>query len=229
MLTPLTGADRGSLGQTLPFRTRLLRTRADAVRLGRRLNQLTISWNLMEGAVAVVAGWLAGSVSLVGFGLDSAIEVSAAGVLTWRLAREGRGGCMQAFDRLATRAIAVSFGLLALYVTGEGVFDLATGTKPQTSPLGVALASASLVVMPLLARVKRQLAPVLGSRAVLAEAKQTSLCGWLSGALLLGLGAHWALGWWWADPAAAVAIGGLAAREAWGTWHAESLTDTCCA
>jgi len=205
------------------------RTREDAVRLGRRLNQLTITWNLMEGAVAVWAGWLANSVSLVGFGLDSAIEVSAAVVLTWRLARERRGGCMQTADQLATRAVAVSFGLLAIYVIGDGVLDLVTGTRPHPSPLGVGLAGASLVVMPLLARAKRQLAPVLGSQAVLAEAKQTSLCGWLSGVLLLGLVAHWALGWWWADPAAAVAIGGLAAREAVVTWQAESLTDTCCA
>jgi hypothetical protein len=135
----------------------------------------------MEGAVAIGAGWLAGSVSLVGFGLDSAIEVSAAVVLTWRLARERRGGCMQASDQLATRAVALSFGLLAIYVIGDGVFDLVTGTRPHPSLLGVGLAAASLVVMPLLARAKRQLAPVLGSQAVLAEAKQTSLCGWLSG------------------------------------------------
>lgn len=202
--------------------------RQAAVVRARLLNKLTIGWNGVEGVVAVVAGVAAGSVSLVGFGLDSGIEVSAAMILAWRLRQERVGGCMQDDDRRATRAIAVSFGLLAGYVLVESLRELLTGAEPEASVPGMVVAALSLTVMPVLARAKRRLAVALGSRAVVADAAQTRLCAVLSGVLLVGLGANAVLGWWWADPTAGLAIAGLAGLEAVRTWRAESLEDTCC-
>jgi divalent metal cation (Fe/Co/Zn/Cd) transporter len=199
-----------------------------AVRRSRALNRLTIGWNVIEGIVAVATGVVAGSVSLVGFGLDSGIEVSAAVILAWRLSKEVGHGCMTSFDRRATRLIALSFAALALYVGVESARDLLGGTPPEASVVGMVLAALSLVVMPLLARAKRRLAPALGSRAALSEANQTSLCALLSAVLLIGLGLNAALGWWWADPTAGLVIAGLAGVEAVRTWRAESLADTCC-
>ena len=203
--------------------------RAVAVRRARWLNAGTIGWNAVEGIVAVTAGLAAGSVSLVGFGFDSAIEVSAALVLTWRLHQERKGGCMQTSDRRATRAIAVSFAVLGLYVGVESTRDLLEAARPDSSAIGIVLASLSLVVMPFLARAKRALAPALGSAAAVADAKQTNLCALLSAILLVGLGANAVLGWWWADPMAGIGIAALALLEARRTWTAETLEDTCCA
>ena len=203
--------------------------RQAALGRARRLNKLSLGWNAMEGLVAVAAGVAAGSVSLVGFGLDSVIEVSAAVILAWRLRQERGGGCMQADDRRATRAIALSFGLLAGYVAAESVRDLVSGSEPAVSVLGIAMAALSLAVMPVLARAKRRLAPALGSRAVEADAAQTSLCAMLSAVLLAGLGANALFGWGWADPLAGLGIAALAAAEAVRTWRADSLEDTCCA
>jgi hypothetical protein len=132
--------------------------------------------------VAVAAGLAAGSVSLVGFGLDSGIEVSAALILAWRLAQERGQGCTQAADRRATRAIAVSFFALAAYVGIESTRDLLGRSEPEASIPGIVLATLSLVVMPVLARAKRKVAPVLGSRAAMSEANQTSLCMVVGGA-----------------------------------------------
>jgi divalent metal cation (Fe/Co/Zn/Cd) transporter len=200
-----------------------------ALRRARRLNAATIGWNVVEGVVAVAAGIVAGSVSLVGFGVDSGIEVSAALILGWRLLQERKGGCMQQSDRRATRAIAVSFVLLGLYVGVESLRDLLVGARPETSAVGIAIAVLSLLVMPLLARAKRALAPALGSAAAVADARQTNLCALLSAVLLAGLAANAVLGWWWADPAAGLGIAALAAAEGYRTWHAEFLADTCCA
>ncbi len=206
-----------------------LTDRPAAVRQARWLNAATISWNTIEGVVAITAGVAAGSVSLVGFGVDSAIEVSAALVLTWRLAQERRGGCMQGFDSRAARAIAVSFVMLGLYVGLESGRDLWSGSRPEASTIGVVVATLSLAVMPVLARAKRAVAPALGSAAAVADAKQTNLCALLSGVLLVGLGANAAWGWWWADPLAGLVIATLALVEARRTWTADSLADTCCA
>ena len=200
-----------------------------AVRRARRLNAATIGWNAVEGVVAVAAGIVAGSVSLVAFGFDSAIEVSAALVLTWRLRQERRGGCMQPSDARATRAIAVSFLVLGLYVGVESARNLWSGTEPDASPVGIVIAALSLAVMPALAGAKRDLAPALGSAAAVADAKQTNLCAVLSAVLLVGLGANALLGWWWADPLAGIGIAGFALVESRRTWAAESLADTCCA
>jgi divalent metal cation (Fe/Co/Zn/Cd) transporter len=204
-------------------------TRDHAVRRARWLNAATIGWNGVEGLIAVAVGLAAGSVSLVGFGFDSAIEVSAALVLTWRLGQERRGGCMQASDARAVRAIAVSFVLLGVVVAAESVRHLAAQSHPEASAVGIVLACLSLGLMPVLARAKRTLAPALGSAAAVADAKQTNLCAVMSGILLVGLGANAMLGWWWADAVAGIGIAVVALVEGVRTWHADSLDDTCCA
>ncbi|MXZ54100.1 MAG: hypothetical protein F4Z34_13040 [Acidimicrobiaceae bacterium] len=202
--------------------------RDQAVARQKWLTGATIGWNVVEGAVAVAAGVAAGSVSLIGFGLDSGIEVSAAVILAWRLAQERRTGCKQDADKRAQRLIAMSFAALAVYVGVESTRDLVLAQRPEESPVGIAIAALSLVVMPVLALAKRRLAPVIGSRAVEAEATQTVLCALMSGGLLLGLGANAALGWWWADPLAGLFIASLAAYETVNVWRAESLEHTCC-
>jgi divalent metal cation (Fe/Co/Zn/Cd) transporter len=199
-----------------------------ALRTARRLNLVSLGWNIVEAVVAVSAALAAGSLSLLAFGLDSCIEVSGALVLTWRLARERRDGCRQPDDRRATRALAVSFFALAGYVGVQSVLSLVQREEPSVSAVGIVLTSLSLLVMPLLARAKRRLAPVLGSRAQEREAQQTQLCAVLSGVVLVGLGLNAALGWWWADPAAAMVVAGLAAVEGVRSWRATSLEDTCC-
>lgn len=203
-------------------------TRTEAVTRQKWLTGVTIGWNTVEGVVAIAAGIVAGSVSLIGFGLDSGIEVSAGVILAWRLAQERRTGCKQDVDKRAQRLIAVSFAALALYVGVESTRDLAMADRPDESLVGIVMAALSLVVMPLLARAKRRMAPLMGSRAVEAEAKQTYLCALMSGALLVGLSANAVLGWWWADPMVGLFIAGAAGRETVNTWRAESLEDTCC-
>lgn len=200
-----------------------------AVRRVRLLNNATIGWNVVEGVVAITAGIIAGSISLIGFGLDSGVEVSTSLVLAWRLSRERREGCRQEDDRWATQLIAVCFALLAVYVGVEATRQLLVQAAPDVSIPGIAIAAASVVVMPLLARAKKRLGPVLGSQAVVSESRQTELCAWLSAVVLVGLGLNAAFGWWWADPAAALAVAGFAAFETVRTWRAESLEDTCCA
>jgi divalent metal cation (Fe/Co/Zn/Cd) transporter len=200
-----------------------------ALRSARRLNVATLGWNAIEAVVAVAAAIAAGSVSLLAFGLDSCIEVSGALVLSWRLARERRDGCRQPDDRHATRALAICFFALAGYVTVQSVMSLVRTDEPAVSTVGIVLTSLSLLVMPVLARAKRRLAPALGSRAQEREAQQTQLCAVLSGVVLVGLGLNAALGWWWADPVAALMVAGLAAVEGVRSWRATSLEDTCCA
>ena len=202
--------------------------RPEAVRRVKLYNNLTIAWNVVEGVVAVTAGVIAGSVSLLAFGLDSAVEVSTSIVLAWRLAKERTGGCMTGYDQRATRAIAVCFAVLAVYVGYEAISQLAAQRAPDVSVVGIVLAAASVVIMPILARAKKRLGPVLGSQAVVSESRQTELCAWLSAVVLIGLGLNAWLGWWWADPVAALVLAGFAAYETVRTWRADRLEDTCC-
>ena len=199
-----------------------------AVARARRLNQISLAWNVAEMFVALAAGIAAGSVSLIGFGIDSGIEVSAALILAWRLYQERREGCMAAYDRTATRLIAVAFVALAAYVWVDAVTDLVNRTHPEASVPGLLLAVLSLIVMPWLARQKRVLAPAIGSQAVSADAQQTSLCALLSAILIVGVGLNTLFGWWWADPVAALVIGALALEAGRRVWQSESLADTCC-
>ena len=203
--------------------------RPQALRRARLLNRVTIGWNVVEAVVALAAGVAAGSLSLVAFGLDSCVEVSGALVLAWRLAREQRTGCTQPDDRRATRALAVCFFALAAWVSVNAVLDLADQHQPGVSAVGIVVTTLSLLTMPALARAKRRLAPVLGSRAQEREASQTRLCAILSAVVLGGLVLNAGLGWWWADPVAALVVAALAAVEGTRSWRAESLADTCCA
>lgn len=204
-------------------------SRPAAVIWARRLNRLTITWNAVEGVAVIVVGIRASSISLIGWGFDSFVELVAGLVLAWRLRLErGDADTRHAADRRAQRLIAACFAVLAAYVLAESLRDLISGNPPDGSILGIALAALSLVVMPILARLKLQLAVMLGSQAVQAEAAQTSLCALLSGAVLIGLGANVLFGWWWADPSAGLFIAVAAAYTAVRMWRADSLADTCC-
>jgi divalent metal cation (Fe/Co/Zn/Cd) transporter len=200
--------------------------RDQLVRQGLWLAALTIAWNLLEAAVAVGAGIAAGSLALVAFGFDSVIEVASATVVVWQFRHELRGGHDDRRERRALRLIAVTFFVLAAYVVLEVVRDLVVGHGAvESSPVGVALAATSLVVMPALAIAKRRVAGRLGSPTLRADAAETLLCAWLSAALLFGLAANAAFGWWWADPVAALVIAGFAVLEGREAWEGETCSD----
>jgi len=176
-------------------------------RIARRLVGGTMAYNLVEGVLAVAAGVAARSIALVGFGLDSYIELAAAGALFWRLRVEARGAErpeVERVERRVRRFIGGTFMALALYVTGQSAWVLWRAVAPAESPLGIGLAVASLVVMPLIAAGKLRAARELGSASLRAEARETLACSYLSFTLLVGLAANAAAGWWWADPAAAL-------------------------
>jgi len=184
--------------------------RADHARAGRRLEYFTLGWNLIEAAVAVGAGLLAGSIALIGFGVDSVIESISGGVLLWRLHADETDDRR---ERLALKLVGGSFLLLAAYVAVEAIKTLVQHETPQASLIGIGLSVASLVVMPLLARAKRRVAARLESRALQADSRQTDLCAWLSAILLGGLALNALMGWWWADPVAALLMVPIIARE----------------
>jgi cation diffusion facilitator family transporter len=172
-----------------------------------RLEWLTTGWNVVEAAVAITAGWLAGSVALIGFGVDSLIEVLSAVVLLWRLLRAGPRATEEESgraERTALRLVGLTFFLLGGYLAVESVSTLAARRAPEESPVGLVLSIASLVAMPILGYAKQVTARELGSKALAADAVETWVCAYLSAALLAGLGLHAALGWWWADPAGAL-------------------------
>lgn len=179
-----------------------------------RLEYLTISWNLIEAFVAVGLGLAASSIALIGFGFDSMIEVFAASVVIWEFR-----GVEEDRERSALRLIAVSFFVLAAYVTFESVRDLVGHTEPSESVPGIVLAALSLVVMPVLAVVKRRTGEAMGSATLIADAAETMLCSLLSLILLIGLVLNATVGWWWADPLAALGIAFLAAREGLEAWR----------
>ena len=187
--------------------------RPSGVRRGIRLEYLTIGWNLLEGLVAVVSGTVAGSVALVGFGVDSFIECSSGSVLLWRLHAERRGQSAERVERIALHLVGVSFLLLAAYVAFQATADLWNREAPERSSVGIALAILSLIVMPWLAHQKRQAARSITSAALHADARQTSLCVYLSAIMLGGLLLNAIAGWWWADPAAALAMTPIIIRE----------------
>jgi divalent metal cation (Fe/Co/Zn/Cd) transporter len=184
-----------------------------------RLEQTTIAYNVIEGVIAIAAGAAAGLVSLVGFGIDSGIEVAAAAVVLHRLVAELRGGDVdEASERRALRFIALTFFALAAYVTIEGILRLTGGETPDTSTVGVTLTGASIVVMPWLASAKRRAGEAIGSRLVIADAAETRLCAWLSASTFAGLLAYSLLGWTWLDAVAGFVIAAFAiseGREAW--------------
>jgi divalent metal cation (Fe/Co/Zn/Cd) transporter len=199
--------------------------RASVARRGRTLQCLTIAWNSAECVVALIAGFLAGSVALVGFGFDSAIEVTSSLAALWRLRWDADEARREAAERVTVRVIGACFLLLAAYVTYEAVQTLREQRAPDYSTVGIVLAAVSLIVMPVLVYFKRRVATSLGSGALEAEARQTRVCAYLSAILLAGLGLNAWLGWWWADPLAGFVMVPLIAWEGLEAVRGR----TCCA
>lgn len=187
--------------------------RLRVVRRGLRLESFTIGWNALEGLIAVIAGWIAGSVSLVAFGLDSFIEVSSGAVLLWRMSVDANVHDRERNERRALKIVGVCFVVLAVYIAYESASDLWSKRAPEHSVPGIVLACASLVVMPLLSRAKRKVGSALGSAAMHADAKQTEFCTYLSAILLVGLVLNALLGLWWADPVAGLIMVPIIAKE----------------
>ncbi|MFG2053313.1 cation transporter [Micromonospora sp. NPDC048930] len=191
--------------------------------LARRVRLLvaaTITYNVIEAVVAITAGTIASSTALIGFGLDSVIEVSSAAAVAWQFA----GRDPEAREKVALRIIAVSFFALAGYVTVESVRALVGGAEAEHSRIGLVLAALSLLIMPVLSYAQRRAGRELGSRSAVADSKQTLLCTYLSAVLLVGLGLNSLLAWSWADPIAALVIAAVAVREGREAWRG----DTCC-
>ena len=194
--------------------------RLHLIERGQRLEYITIAYNSLEGVIALVAGLLAGSIALVGFGLDSVIEVTSGAALLWRL----RHDADPSREKIALRVVGVCFLALAAYVLVESAEAIAMHEAPDRSIPGIVLAAVSVVVMPVLARAKRQVAQGIGSAAMEADARQTDFCLYLSVILLVGLGLNALLGWWWADPLAGLVMVPIIAREGWMAVRGK----TCC-
>jgi len=180
----------------------------------------TITYNVIEAVVALSAGAKASSTALIGFGLDSVIEVSSAAAVAWQFA----GRDPEAREKIALKIIACSFFGLAAFVSLNAVRALLGGVEAEHSTIGLILAAVSLAIMPLLSYGQRRTGRELGSRSAVADSKQTLLCTYLSAVLLVGLGLNWLLGWSWADPLAALVIAGIAVREGIQAWRG----DACC-
>jgi divalent metal cation (Fe/Co/Zn/Cd) transporter len=187
--------------------------RITTVRRGRRLEYFTIAWNLLEGLVAVVAGAMAGSISLVGFGIDSFIEVISGAALLWRMAVDSDVHRREASERRTLRIVGFCFLALAAYIAYESVQALLVRRAPEHSLPGIVLACVSLIVMPLLSRAKRRVGTALGSAAMNADAKQTEFCTYLSAIMLGGLLLNAISDLWWADPGAALLMVPIIAKE----------------
>jgi len=196
---------------------------AERKRLGRRAQLLaaaSVTYNAVEAVIAIVAGLVAGSVALIGFGLDSVVEVSSGLIILWQFRHE----LPESRERKALRLIAISFFALGAYVTFESIRALLGDAEPEPSPIGIGLAIASLLVMPFLSWAQRRTGRRLGSQTVVADSTQTLLCTYLSGVLLAGLVLNATLGWSWADPVAGLVIAAVAVREGLEAWRG----DGCC-
>lgn len=195
----------------------------ERARLGRRAQLLagaSVSYNAIEAIVAITAGAGASSIALVGFGLDSLVEMSSGLIILWQFHHR----MPEARERTALRAIAVSFFALAAYVAFESVRALVTGEGGETSTAGIVIAALSVMVMPALSWAQRRTGRQLGSVTVVADSKQTLLCTYLSAVLLVGLLLNATLGWWWADPAVGLVIAVLAVREGREAWRGDACT-----
>jgi divalent metal cation (Fe/Co/Zn/Cd) transporter len=198
--------------------------RESLVARARLLAWIGLGWHVAEAAIAIAAGIAAGSIALVGFGADSLIEAAAGIVVIWLMA--GGRSASPVAERRAQQLIAISFGALAAYVAIESSRDLLGGHHPDVSWVGIGLSVVTLAAMPPLAAAKRRVGMRLESSATTSESRQTMLCAYLSAALLIGLGANAIAGWWWADPVTALAIAGVAAREAREAWRGRACD--CC-
>jgi divalent metal cation (Fe/Co/Zn/Cd) transporter len=187
--------------------------RTEVVRRGRTLSRITLGYNTLEGLASLIAGAMAGSVSLVGFGVDSLIEVTSSAASLWRLRLDHDASSRERSERITIRIIGWCFLALAAYIAWEAGHALWTQTPPERTIPGIVIAGLSVIVMPLLSRAKGRVAIELGSRALSADAKQTDLCAYLSAILLAGLVLNAVFGWWWADPVAALLMVPIIARE----------------
>jgi divalent metal cation (Fe/Co/Zn/Cd) transporter len=191
---------------------------------GKRLEHFTIAWNSLESLVGIAAGVVAGSISLVGFGIDSVIEVTSGATLLWRMSVDADIDKRERNERLSLRIVGVCFLGLAFYVACEAVLNLIRKSAPERSIPGIALAVVSLIVMPMLSRAKKSVGNELDSAAMKADARQTDFCVFLSAILLVGLVLNATLGWWWADPTAALVMVPIIAKEGFEGLRARS----CC-
>ena len=188
--------------------------REAALRRGRRLEYFTVAWNSLEALASIVAGVLAGSVALVGFGLDSVIETISGAALIWRLHHSNDvAHRREAAERIALKVVGICFVLLSLYVLIDSAHALLTREAPEHSIFGIVIAIVSVIAMPLLARAKRKVATAISSNAMQADSRQTDLCAYLSAIVLAGLSLNAILGWWWADPVAGLLMVPIIARE----------------
>jgi divalent metal cation (Fe/Co/Zn/Cd) transporter len=183
-------------------------------RPGLWLEYASMAWMTVEAAVAIVSGIIAASIALIGFGLDSVIEFFAAAVVVWQL----RGSLSEERETRALHLIGGTFFALAAYLTIESITDLVSQQRPGQSPAGIAVSGAALVIMPLLALAKQRTGQQLGNQALIADAAESAFCAFTSAAVLIGIGLNAWLRWWWADPAAALVIAGLAIREGIEAW-----------
>jgi divalent metal cation (Fe/Co/Zn/Cd) transporter len=197
--------------------------RPDLVRRGQRLEYFTIAYNSAEGLVSIVAGAIAGSLSLIGFGLDSLIEVASGAALLWRLHHDLNTSRREEVERMTLRIVGVCFVALALYILYDAGKALLFHEAPDRSVLGIIVAATSIVVMPLLARAKRRVASGIGSRAMMADSRQADFCTYLSAILLGGLLLNAVFHWWWADAVAALVMVPIIAKEG-----VESLKGKAC-
>jgi divalent metal cation (Fe/Co/Zn/Cd) transporter len=202
-------------------RSAFLARRAVLRRRIRLLVAATITYNVVEAIIAISAGTVAGSIALIGFGLDSVIEVSSAAAVAWQFSATDP----ERREKVALRVIAGSFFALAAYVTVEALRTLVIGNEPERTTVGIVLVAVSVVVMPFLSWAQRKAGRELGSASAVADSRQTLLCTYLSAAVLVGLVLNAALGWWWADPAVALGLAAIAIREGRRALHGQ----TCCA
>lgn len=200
-------------------------SRAQLIRRVKALSWLSLAWMTAEGAIGVIAGIVAGSVALTGFGIDSAIEGFASVIVIWRFT--GSRSLSERAEERAQKLVAVSFFLLAPYVAVEAIRDLVTTSHPETSYVGIGLAVGSLILMPLLGRAKQRLGARLGSAATAGEGAQNMLCAYLAAGVLFGLLANALLGWWWLDSVVALGIAGLAIKEGREAWSGEGCACGC--
>jgi divalent metal cation (Fe/Co/Zn/Cd) transporter len=201
--------------------------RQAAAKRGKRLEYFTIVWNSLEGLVALIAGALAGSISLVGFGIDSFIEVTSGATLLWRMTVDAEEQARERNERFSLRIVGICFLALSAYIAYESVADLISQKAPEYSIPGIILACVSLIVMPILSRAKKRVGKELSSAAMNADARQTDFCVYLSAILLAGLILNAALGWWWADPVAALIMVPIVAKEGFDGVKGKACCDSC--
>jgi divalent metal cation (Fe/Co/Zn/Cd) transporter len=215
------------------------RERDRLIRRAKALSWLSLAWMTVEGAVAITAALIAGSVALLGFGIDSAIEGLASVIVIWRFT--GARRLSDHAEERAQKAVAVSFFFLAPYIAQDAIRGLVAGDRPETSWVGIGLSVSSIVVMPLLGRAKQRVGARLGSGATAGEGAQNLLCAYMAAGVVVGLGANAAFGWWWLDPVIGLVIAAVAVQEGREAWsgegcacvgapglEADSCRDGCC-